>query len=276
MPSRAADPDTSGSSRMRVSTVSDDSLAVAPAWLDGIWSALARQGYALTDDREVGLPEKFRENFGQAYFNDSTLRHDPGDVPVDRQRARDVIRYQWHDDSLRLREHDTITLTDRAGIPGDRDHARVMLLGDPRAEELVRTILQLVPPSRRQPDGTFGVNLFRTFTSVVTTPHHDNEEFVVLYVLNRVGGGAESYLYHADDTLDGGPAVGELALRTRLDPGQILIFEDKLFKHGATPLEAPPGAAAMRDALVFTVDHHDSYLGQGRELAAAKRTAALR
>lgn len=240
--------------------MSDDSSVTVPAWLAVIWAALASQGYALTSDQEIGLPEKFRKNFGQTYFNDSTLRHDPGDMPVDRQRARDVIRYQWRDDGLQLQEHDKITLTDRAGIPGKRDHARVRLLDDPQAEELVRTILRLVPPSRRQADGTFGVNLFRTFTSVVTTPHHDNEEFVILYVLNRIGGGAESYLYHTDDTLDGGPAVGDLALWTQLDPGQILIFDDKRFKHGATPLEAPPSATAMRDALVLTVNNHGSYL----------------
>ena len=114
-------------------------------------------------------------NFRGAYFNDWTLRHDEGDMPADRQRARDVIRYQWHDGHLSLRRHDTITITDRAGIPGQREHARVELLADPQARDLFHAFLQLVPPAQRQPDGTFGVNLFRTFTNVVTKPHHDNE-----------------------------------------------------------------------------------------------------
>ena len=61
--------------------------------------------------------------------------------------------YEWRDGHLRLREHDAITLIDRAGIPGKRDHARVLLLNDPEAEKLVRTFLSLVPPDRRQHEG---------------------------------------------------------------------------------------------------------------------------
>jgi hypothetical protein len=240
--------------------VSDDSSSPASAGLENAWSALARQGYALTNDQSIGLPDKFRENFSQTYFNPRTLHHDPGDRPADRQRARDVIRYEWHDDVLDLRSHDRITITNRAGIPGKRDHSRVRLLEDPQAEELVRTILCLVPPSRRQPDGTFGVNLFRTFTNVVTTPHHDNEEFIILYILNRIGGGAETYLYTPDDVTEEGKVLAPPVLWRQLDPGDIIIFEDKLYKHGATPLTSPPGGTAVRDALVFTVDYRSTYL----------------
>lgn len=227
--------------------------------LDRIWASLASQGYVLTDDQEIGLPEEFRENFRQAYFNEKVLRHDPGDFPVDRLRARDVIRYHWREDGLQLREHERITITDRAGIAGEREHSRVLLLRNPQAEELIRAFLGLVPAARRQADGTFGVNLFRTFTDVVTTPHHDNEEFIVLYVLNRVGGGAESYLYRSGDDPDSRPPV----LRHQLDPGQILIFEDKRFKHGATPLQSTPDGNARRDVLVCTVDYRSSYLEAG-------------
>jgi 2OG-Fe dioxygenase len=235
--------------------VSDDSARTVV--LDRIWASLASQGYVLTDDQEIGLPEEFGEDFRQAYFNETVLRHDPGDFPVDRLRARDVIRYNWCENGLHLREHDRITLTDRAGIAGEREHSRVRLLRDPRAEELIRAFLRLVPASRRQADGTFGVNLFRTFTDVVTTPHHDNEEFIILYVLDRVGGGAESYLYRRDDDPDSSPPV----LRHQLNKGQILIFEDKRFKHGATPLQSAPDGTASRDVLVCTVDYRSSYLG---------------
>ncbi len=224
--------------------------------LDRIWASLASQGYVLTDDQEIGLPEEFREDFRQAYFNEKVLRHDPGDFPVDRLRARDVIRYYWCENGLHLEEHERITLTDRAGIAGEREHSRVRLLRDPGAEELIRAFLGLVPASRRQVDGTFGVNLFRTFTDVVTTPHHDNEEFIILYVLDRVGEGAESYLYGADDDPDSSPPV----LRHQLNKGQILIFEDKRFKHGATPLLSAPDGNASRDVLVCTVDYRSSYL----------------
>jgi hypothetical protein len=249
--------------------VSDDSAPTAPG-LDHAWADLANQGYVLTDDREIGLPA-FRRNFLETYFNDSVLRHDPGDWPVDRKRARDVVGYQWYDDQVYVREHETITITDRAGIPGKREHNRVWLLDDPLAKKMVRTLLSLVPPDRRQDEGTFGINLFRTFTNVVTIPHHDNEEFIILYVLDRIGGGAESYLYDPDDVTDAGQPTAEPLVRYQLNPGQILIFEDKRFKHGATPLKPLPDGTAQRDVLVCTVDYQGSYL-EGMPISGAEPT----
>jgi hypothetical protein len=234
-----------------------------PPDLDNVWAALDRQGYALTNDRAVGLSDKVRRYFREAYFNDSTLRRDDGDRPADRRRARDVIRYQWRDNRLHVQEHDTITITDRGDMAGKRDHARVRILDDPQGEDLVRALLALVPPHRRQPDGTFGVNLFRTFTDVVTRPHRDHESFCILYVLDQVGGGAETYLYRADDVTEQDNPTADPVLRRQLNPGEIIILEDELFKHGATPLEPPPGGTAARDALVCTVDHPETYLGAG-------------
>jgi hypothetical protein len=240
--------------------VSDESTRTLPG-LDHAWAALTRQGYALTNDRAIGLPEYFREKFRDTYFNSDVLRRDPGDIPVDRERARDVVRYQWLDDGLHIEEHDTITITDRSGIAGERDHKRVKLLNDPQAEILVRTLLSLVPPSRRQADGTFDVNLFRTFTNVVSGPHCDDEQFCLIYLLNRVGDGAETYLYNAGDFSVQGKPTAEPILTHQLSPGEIIIFEDKRFKHGATPLTPPCGGSAMRDAVVCTVDYQETYLG---------------
>lgn len=228
--------------------------------LNGLWLALEDQGYAVTNDRSIGLPEKFRQNFSDTYFNELTLRHDEGDWPVDRLRARDVIHYEWYDDHADLQRHDVITITNRAGIPGKREHARVEILKDPEAKNLVRALLELVPPKRRRPRGTFGVNLFRTFTNVVTTPHHDNEEFIILYVVDRVGDGAETYLYHPGDVAEDGQPISQPVIRQQLNPGDIIIFEDKRFKHGATPLVNPDGGQAQRDALVCTVDYASTYL----------------
>jgi len=242
---------------LRVPTVSDDSAATS---FDGIWADLARQGYALTNDAALGLPEKFRTNFGQTYFNDHVLEDDPGGTPPGRKRARDVILYQWHDEDLDVLEHEKITITDRDGRPGERDHSRVEFLNDPQAEELIRILLSLVPPKQRQTVGTFGVNLFRTFTDVVTTPHHDHEQFCLIYVLDRVGGGAETQLYQPDDVTEEGKRTADPILRHQLDPGEIIIFEDHRFKHSATPLEAPPGETAQRDVVVCTVDHPETYL----------------
>jgi hypothetical protein len=224
------------------------------------WDDLTVQGYALASDQSIGLPETFRLNFRDTYFNSGALRHDEGDWPVDRQRARDVIQYQWHDDDLRLDRHDSITITNRAGIPGKREHARVELLKDASAVDLIRALLWLVPPDRRLREGTFGVNLFRTFTNVVTMPHRDNEEFIIIYVIDRVGEGARTHLYHPGDVADDGRVTGPAALEHQLNPGDLIIFEDKRYKHDASPLIAPPGQSAMRDALVCTVDYQSTYL----------------
>jgi hypothetical protein len=227
---------------------------------DHAWAQLKRDGYVLMHEREVGLPDNFRHEFLKKYFDDDAImRHDPGDRPKDRRRARDVIRYQWRDGDLRLREFEKITITDRADIRGPREHARVMLLDDPEGERLVRRFLELVPPEWRQQDGTFGVNLFRTFTNVVSKPHQDEEQFVMLYVLDRIGGGAESYLYNAVDVTDDGLASAGPVFKHQLSPGEILIFQDDLFKHDASPLEAPEGTA-RRDVLVCTVDKKETYL----------------
>jgi hypothetical protein len=240
--------------------VSDDAFPRDPGFLSGVWRAVESDGYAVVSDRSIGLPEKFRPNFRDAYFNEWTLRHDEGDMPADRLRARDVIRYQWLDGSLGLQRHDEITITDRAGISGRREHARVELLDDPQARDLVRALLHLVPPARRQDEGTFGVNLFRTFTNVVTKPHHDNEEFIIIYVVDRVGEGAESYLYAPDDVTGGGETTAPPLLRQQLNPGDLIIFEDARFKHGATPLVNPDGGATRRDAIICTVDYRSTYL----------------
>ena len=217
-------------------------------------------GYAVTTDQEIGLPARFNRNFSDKYFVDSVIRHDEGDWPMDRQRARDVIRYRWQDDELTLAEYDTISITDRGNIKGTRIHARVELLADTQAKNLVSTLLKLIPPRRRKTDGTFGVNLFRTFTNVVTTPHHDHEEFIFVYVLDRVGDGAESYLYRPDSVLEDGTLLDGPVFKHQLQPGELIVFDDERFKHGATPLVDPPGGRARRDALVCTVDYETTYL----------------
>lgn len=239
--------------------MSDDPNGNKPG-LDRVWAALAGQGYALTTEDEIGLPDKFRDNFRQTYFTEAYIRHDPGDWPANRKRARDVIRYSWRNGDLRLEEHDTIALTDRAGIPGRREHSRVRLLQDPQAEDLIRTLLGLAPPGRRRGTGTFGVNLFRTFTDIVTKPHHDNEEFIILYVLDRQGEGAESYLYRPEDVTPEGEPTSKPVLRHQLNPGDILIFDDARFMHGATPLQPLPDGSSRRDVLVCTVDYPGTYL----------------
>ena len=246
--------------------MNDRCVAPLAANLDGIWASLTERGYAITDEASLGLPATFRETFSRAYFNDWTLRHDEGDWPADRERARDVIFYRWQEDILELYEFDTITIIDRASIAGRRDHARVLLTQDQLARQLVRALLMMVPPYRRQGEGTFGVNLFRTYTNVVTAPHHEHEQFVITYVVDRIGEGAETYLYYPEDVREDGKITGDPILRQRLTPGQLIIFEDEMYKHGATPLHPSPGGMARRDAVVCTVDYHDTYLSSSSVL----------
>lgn len=240
--------------------MADETRRAVSSELRRVHKSLAGDGYALTSERDIGLPVKCAKNLLATYFDGGQLRHDEGDMPRDRERARDVILYQWNDGKLTLEEYETIAIWDRSGITGERIHKRIELLQDPQARELIETFLSLVPEDRRQPRGTFGVNLFRTHTDVVTKPHHDDEQFILLYVLDRRGDGAESYLYQHEQETDDPAQIGERVLFEQLNPGDLMIFEDKKFKHGATPLTPPLGERAKRDVLVCTVDYPATYL----------------
>jgi hypothetical protein len=210
-------------------------------------------GYARVTGRKLGLPRDFRAKLSDTYFNDDVLRSDVPDLPPDRKRARDVIYYEWDAPRLHLSEYKDILIKNRGDIPGERQHSRVPLLGDDYARAWVTACLSLIPPVCRHEHGTFGVNLFRTYTNVVTRPHQDNEEFIIIYVLGKVGSGAKSYLYNADNP-------EKRIFSGTLRPGEMLIFKDSDFLHGATPLKPRAGRSAQRDALVCTVDYPSTYL----------------
>ena len=237
--------------------MADETRRAAAAELRRVHQGLADDGFALTTEWDLGLPPKCAKNLQGTYFDGGRLRHDDGDMPADRERARDVVLYEWHDGKLALEEYETIAIWDRSDIKGERIHQRVALLQDPQAADLIETFLSLVPEQRRQARGTFGINLFRTHSNVVTKPHHDEEDFIILYVLDREGDGAESYLYKHEE---GDAETGEQVLRHQLNPGELMIFEDSRFKHGATPLTPPAGGQAKRDVLVCTVDLPTTYL----------------
>jgi hypothetical protein len=210
-------------------------------------------GYARITDRKLGLPRDFRQKLSETYFNDEVLRSDVPDLPVDRKRARDVIYYEWDTPKLHLNEHDDILIKNRGDIPGERRHSRVQFLQNDYARAWTTACLSLVPVELRRDRGTFGVNLFRTYTKVVTKPHQDNEEFIIIYVLDKKGGGAKSYLYSSDNP------EKRIFFET-LRRGEILIFKDSDFLHGATPLKPWPNRSAQRDAMICTVDDPSTYL----------------
>jgi hypothetical protein len=235
-----------------------------PFGIAQVHEAITEKGYAVTSQQEIGLAEKCGSELLAKYFNSGALRRDQGDFPVDRERARDVILYEWHGSELKLEEYDCITIHDRSGIKGDREHKRIELLDDPMARQLIETFIRLVPEDRRQSRGTFGVNLFRTHTDVVTKPHQDDEEFIILHVLGRSGDGAVSYLYDIKEYVPDVPEKTGAALWQQLDPGDLMIFDDALFKHGATDLIPPRGQRATRDVLVCTIDYPSTYLERDR------------
>jgi hypothetical protein len=226
------------------------------AELHRVHSGIARQGYAVTSDQAIGLPEKLRDNFLQRYFIDNVICRTEGDQLIDRKRARDVIYYEWLDaDELQLEEYETIHMMDGGIKDGLRVYTRVMLLDDPQAVDLIKAFLTLVPPERRRNKGTFGVNLFRTYTNVVVAPHRDDDEFTLIYVLNRVGDGAKTQLYDVN--------AATTNFEQQLQPGELIVFDDERFLHNASPLEPDADGHAMRDALVCTVDYEKEYLSPG-------------
>ena len=212
---------------------------------------LELDGYVLVRDRELGIGQDHREHIHRTFFNGSILRRYDNDVPADRLRARDVVRYHWADGELELREHDTIAIENRGEHTGRREFDRVAVLRDRVLKHWIHGVLHLVPENLRQPSGTFGINFFRTFTNVVTRPHQDGEEYIIVYVVDKIGGGARTQLCGLDHD--------EILVEDELHPGDLIVVRDDRFRHNATPLTPPPDGPARRDALVCTVNYPHTY-----------------
>ncbi|MEU3273902.1 2OG-Fe dioxygenase family protein [Saccharomonospora sp. NPDC006951] len=217
------------------------------------WKKLSTDGYIVLSEREFGFSAAARQHLRDTFFHSGVLKRYENDLPADRERARDVLRYEWAGDELTLSEHDTITIENRGERPEAREYGRVEVLADTLFEQWIRSALGLIPPQWRSPRGTFGVNLFRTFTNVVTKPHQDGERFIFIYVVDKVGTGAETWLYGPDESEE------DPVFRGTLKPGDLLVFEDARFRHGVTPLLDPEEGHAQRDALVCTVNYDHTY-----------------
>jgi hypothetical protein len=220
--------------------------------LHRVWEELAKNDFAVVSDHGLGREPTIRAHIARSYFNDEILEGDHPAVHQDRDRARDVIRYRWAGDRLALDEHDVVEIRNRSGFAGPRTPTRTMLLTDPVMTGWVRMALTLIPPQLRQEDGTFGVNFLRTRTKIVAGPHQDEEEFVLVYVADKQGAGAETTLHAVDD-----PA--KVLFRVTLAPGDLIVFRDAAFLHNASPLISAPGTNAQRDAIVCTVNYRDTY-----------------
>lgn len=158
----------------------------------------------------------------------------------DRYRAKDFCVYRRFGDKIEL----TPAKPDLMQLGDGRDARPVAHVSfcTPYAG-LIEALLHLIPPEAQHPQGTWGVHTFRSFSNVVNSPHQDGFEYGGVYCLDLVGGGANSYLI----PIAGGPRP----LEHQLQPGEILLFKDSKFLHGATPLE---GNEPRRDALVLQFD----------------------
>jgi hypothetical protein len=219
------------------------------AALERVRHELADRGYAVVNDTALGLHPEIRRHIVQNYFTEKVLESDHPAVHRDRDRARDVIRYAWDGPDLTVTEHDRIDIINRSGFSGARTPNRVSLLDEVPMETWIRQMLELIPVARRQPEGTFGVNFMRTRTTVVSGPHHDDEEYVIVYVAAKHGEGAETTLHDTGDP-------SRVVYRVTLDPGDLIIFRDAAYLHNASPLT---GEHAQRDALVCTVNYPGTY-----------------
>jgi len=93
--------------------------------------------------------------------------------------------------------------------------------------------------------GIIGVNFFEVFNDVVSGFHQDGTHFGIVDRLEHNGGGATSQLRAL------GAPLGMISMGRTLEPGQKLIFNDRLRAHTATPLT---GENRMARTLVSTVD----------------------
>jgi hypothetical protein len=202
---------------------------------------LAVHGFTSLTDATLGVSVPFRAELEARYFTE--LEPDLPSVHVDRDRARDVLGYAyrpgglveiWRSDQLR---------------GGDRDHRRVDLTAYEQTCRWAAAVISLVPERRRMAEGTFTIHLFRTRTVVTETVHRDDARYVAVYVVNRVGSGAETRLTADQEGHD-------TVFATTLEPGQLLMFRDDVFWHATTALTGDVDQA-RREAFVCTINHAD-------------------
>lgn len=194
--------------------------------LERLHAAIADQGWFVASARALGLPDE-RDMIAVL---EPALKADPRGPG--KLHARDVISYD-RPKGVAVRECESI-----AHIDGTDDYSRFRLLDlDVRIWTAVPKILGIVPPELRRDTGCLSADYFRYSPGAGSAAHQDGfGDLVVIWTLDRSGGGAESFL----TTLD-----GRDVMRGPLYAGSVLVFRDELFLHGVTP------AGGTRDALIF-------------------------
>jgi len=191
---------------------------------------LLDHGYAVTSDTELGHVAALRL---LRMRHADRLRPDPRGPG--KQHARDMIRIGRGLVGLSLIEDDSIA---HVGVSGEvtDDYSRMFLLTHDAG--LVRAVLSMIPPALERTPARMSADWFRYAGGTESGAHQDGfGDIVVICVMARSGEGGQSFL-----TRDGADVF-----RRVLEPGEILVFRDEMFRHGLTRLE--PGAS--RDALIF-------------------------
>jgi hypothetical protein len=196
------------------------------------------QEHLVSSDAALGFPD-LHKRMEEAWFRDDVLLPNPdstGPVPT-RYRIKAMCVYRRGEgDDITLEPHPVARIG--AGSAA-RDVPWFDYFGLEGVPEFTKAILNLVPPERWHPAGTFGVHAFRSFSQVTTGPHQDGFEYGITFVVDHVGGGAEAYLQ---------PLAGTSGFHRRLEPGEFILYRDACFMHGCTSLQ---GQSPHRDALVI-------------------------
>lgn len=194
-----------------------------PGAVERVHGELLGRGWAVAQAKTLGLPAEHEVIAAMS----PALAADPR--AAGKHHARDVIGWR----AGGVFEHDTV-----AHVDGTDDFSRFEVLSDPRTARLPETFLALVPPVLARDEGRMSADYFRYQPGAGAEPHRDGfGDLVAIWVLDRAGVGAESFLINGE---------GRDVLRGPIGAGQVLIFRDGMFLHGVTPL-----GSGHRDALIF-------------------------
>ena len=175
---------------------------------------------------------------------------EPDLFAIHRTRRRARAKFDFHvaeSGDVYFCESAGVTIFDKTGFHGPREHKRVQALHAPAVAELCLSVLSLSLGRRAYRCGYVALDIFRTVDDVVYGFHRDGEHFVGIYCVRRSCDGARTQL--ARDK-----AGADIVFDAVLQEGDLLFFDDAQVFHHTTPLLAgQDGAPTQRDAVIFTL-----------------------
>jgi hypothetical protein len=241
---------------------------------EAIRQQLRRDRYAILTDQTLGVGPDFREHLLHSYFNTEMVRVHEGDVPRNRARAREAVYAAFlPEDGLYITgqgaapirsgmylarsPHTRVGERLQSNIDNQRpEYSRIESLQDPKLTQFIVALHGLVPPEDRPTTSTMGINFFRTHTDVVAKPHQDEENYVFVYVVDKVGYGARTSLY-AKDSWGGFRSYPHASIT--LEPGMLIVFKDEAFQHMTSSIIPPKSGEARRDVIVCTANYASTH-----------------